>query len=172
MTEHRNATADDQALDDRQVTELLGRMSDAAAAYICGDIRRYIDLFDHSDDYSLMPPYGGETRVGYHPTETDLEETARFFARGEATLEVQHTYTAGNLVVLVAIERQHGEVGGFPDQDWSLRVTIVFRRVGERWQIVHRHADPLVEEMSFADFAELAHGREAEPARPASPNVS
>jgi hypothetical protein len=32
--------------------------------------------------------------------------------------------------VLVAIERQHGEVGGLTDQDWSLRVTLVFQRKG------------------------------------------
>jgi ketosteroid isomerase-like protein len=36
----------------------------------------------------------------------------------------------GDLAVLVAIERQHGEVGGLPDQDWSPRVTLVFRREG------------------------------------------
>lgn len=38
------------------------------------------------------------------------------------------TYTSCDLVVMAAIERQHGEVGGLPDQDWSLRVTLVFRR--------------------------------------------
>jgi ketosteroid isomerase-like protein len=145
-------------IDDRLLAELLDRMAGAAAAYIRGDIRHYLALFDHPDDYSLMPPYGGETRVGFHPTEQDLEETSRFFATGEATLDVEHTYVSGNLVVLVAVERQHGEVGGYPDQDWSLRVTIVFRRVGDRWQIVHRHADPLVREIPFSHLAVLARG--------------
>ncbi len=163
MTPHSNPTPRHPGIDDRELAELLDRMSDAASAYIRGDIRRYLALFDHPDDYSLMPPYGGETSVGYHPTESDLEATSRFFAWGEATLEVQHTYTSGDLVVLVAVERQHGEVGGYADQDWSLRVTIVFRRAGDRWQIVHRHADPLVEEIPFADFAELARGPEADP---------
>ena len=143
-------------IDDSQLTELLQRMSVAAAAYIRGDIRGYLELFDHPDDYSLMPPYGGETRVGSQPTEAELDATSEFFATGEAELEVQHTYVSGDLVVLVAVERQHGEVAGLPDQDLSLRVTIVFRRAGDRWQIVHRHADPLVEEMPFGEFAELA----------------
>jgi ketosteroid isomerase-like protein len=150
-------------IDDVQVSELLARMSDAAAAYIRGDIRRYLALFDHPADYSLMPPYGGETRVGFEPTEEDLDATSRFIASGEADLEVQHTYVSGDLVVLVAVERQHGEVGGLPGQDWSLRVTIVFRRAGDRWQIVHRHADPLVREIPFTDFAELARGPAAAP---------
>ncbi len=41
------------------------------------------------------------------------------------------TYTSGDLAVLVVIERQHGTIGGLPEQDWSLRVTWVFRRTAE-----------------------------------------
>jgi ketosteroid isomerase-like protein len=153
-----------QQITDEQLAELVDRMDEAAAAYIRGDVRHYLALFDHPDDYSLMPPYGGETSFGAHYTEEDLEVTSKFFASGEATLEVQHTYVSGDLVVLVAIERQHGEVGGMPDQDWSLRVTIVFRRAGDRWQIVHRHADPLVREIPFSHCAVLARGLPAEEA--------
>ena len=39
------------------------------------------------------------------------------------------------------IERQTAEVGGLPEQDWSLRVTEVYRKVGSEWQLMHRHAD-------------------------------
>jgi hypothetical protein len=35
---------------------------------------------------------------------------------------------SGNLAVLVMIERQHGRIGGLPDQDLSLRVTLVLLR--------------------------------------------
>ena len=96
------------------VRELIARMDDAAAAYIRGDLDRYVELFDHGSDYSLMPPYGGDTRHGFEYTEEAAEETRRFFASGEATLEVEQTYVSGDLVVLVAVERQHGEVGGLP----------------------------------------------------------
>jgi ketosteroid isomerase-like protein len=60
--------------------------------------------------------------------------------------------------VLVVIERQHGEVGGLPDQDLSLRVTLVFRRDGSEWRQVHRHADPLVHDISLEQLAALARG--------------
>lgn len=153
-----DAQGESTPIDEGAVAELLDRMGEAAAAYIRGDVRHYFALFDHSDDYSLMPPYGGDTSVGFRRTEEELDELSRFFAGGEATLEVEHTYVSGNLVVLVAVERQHGEVGGLPEQDWSLRVTVVFRRVGDRWQIVHRHADPLVRQIPFAHLAELARG--------------
>jgi ketosteroid isomerase-like protein len=59
---------------------------------------------------------------------------------GEAKVEVVDTYTSGNLAVLVVIERQHETIGDLPEQDWSLRVTWVFRRTAESdWELVHRH---------------------------------
>jgi len=140
------------------LNELVRRMDEAAAAYIRGDVRHYVSLFDHPDDYTLMPPYGGETTHGFEYTEERLTEISRYFASGEAKLEVQQSYVSGELAVLVAVERQHGEVGGLADQDWSLRVTLVFRRAGDRWQIVHRHADPLVQQIPFEHCAQLARG--------------
>jgi len=140
------------------LAELIARMDEAAKAYISGDLPRYVELFDHGDDYSLMPPYGGPTRHGFTYNDEAVAAVKQFFASGEATLDVEQSYFSGDLAVLVAIERQHGEVGGLPDQDLSLRVTIVFRRTGDRWRIVHRHADALVREIPFELFARIARG--------------
>src|SRR6478672_4045312 len=49
---------------DGDVTELVRNTADAASAYIRGDIRRYLTLIKHGDDYTLMAPYGGEPRHG------------------------------------------------------------------------------------------------------------
>jgi ketosteroid isomerase-like protein len=62
------------------------------------------------------------------------------------------------MVVLAVIERQHGQVGGLPEQDWSLRVTLVYRRDESEWRLVHRHADPLVHGISLEQLAALARG--------------
>jgi ketosteroid isomerase-like protein len=61
----------------------------------------------------------------------------------------------------VTIERVRAEVGGLPEQDWSLRVTQVFRRERAEWQLVHRHADPLVNGISLEQAAALARGDHA-----------
>jgi ketosteroid isomerase-like protein len=143
---------------DGDIAELVGSTAEAASAYIQGDIRRYLTLIKHGDDYTLMPPYGGETARGFD-VESALESTPEMFRGGEADLELVETYASGDLAVLVAIERQHGEVGGLPDQDWSLRVTLVFRREGSQWRLVHRHADPLVHAISMEHMAVLARGQ-------------
>jgi ketosteroid isomerase-like protein len=83
---------------------------------------------------------------------------ARFFQAGKSELEVVQTYASGDMAVLVVIERQRAVVGGLPEQNWSLRVTLVFRREGGEWQLAHRHADPLVHSISLEQAAAIARG--------------
>jgi ketosteroid isomerase-like protein len=73
-------------------------------------------------------------------------------------LEVVRAHAPGDLAVLVVIERQHGQVGGLPEQDLSLRVTLVFRRDGAEWRLAHRHAGPLVHGISLEQLAALVRG--------------
>jgi ketosteroid isomerase-like protein len=143
---------------DADVTELVQRTAEAASAYIRGDIRHYLSLIKHGDDYTLMPPYGGEPRRGFD-VEAALEATPKTFQGGEAELQVAQTLASGDLAVIVAIERQRGTVGGLPEQDWSLRVTLVFRREGADWRLVHRHADPLVHPIRMEHMSALARGQ-------------
>jgi hypothetical protein len=43
---------------DQELTDLVGRTAEAASALIRGDIRRYLTLIRHADDYTLMAPSG------------------------------------------------------------------------------------------------------------------
>ena len=106
-----------------------------------------------------MSPYGGEVVRGFNDSEEALAALAQFFRGGEATVEVVETYRSGDLAVLVVIERQRGTVGDLPEQDWSLRVTWVFRRTSETdWELVHRHADALVHAIDHERLGALARG--------------
>lgn len=141
-----------------ELASLVGRVREAASAIVSGEMERYVEVVRHSEDYTLLRPDGGEPRRGFDSSPQALAEMARVFRGGEAAVEVFATYASGDLAVLVAIERQHGPFGGLPNQDWSLRVTLVFRRDGSGWQLVHRHADPLVHPISGEHLAALARG--------------
>ena len=143
------------------LTELRERWSAAARAYLNGDLRAYAELADHSADFVLTPPYGGDPRRGFDGSDAAVEWTARTFRGGEVDVEVFDAYTSGDLAVLVAVERQHGEVGGLPPQDWSLRITLVFRREDGEWKLLHRHADPLARPIDPDLFAAIARGDHA-----------
>jgi ketosteroid isomerase-like protein len=141
-----------------EVAGLVERTSVAASAFVQGDMRTYLSLIHHAEDYTLMAPYGGEVTRGFDDSEQSTAAMARFFTGGEAQVELVQSYTSGDLAVLVVIEHQHATVGGLPAQDWTLRVTLVFRRDDGDWKLVHRHADPLATRHTLEQIAEIARG--------------
>ena len=147
-----------ESITDEDLAALIQSTAEAASAYMRGDIRRYLALIKPADDFTLMAPAGGELIRDRDYSDEAIEITSRYFQAGDADLEVVQTYISCDLVVMAAIERQHGEVGGLPDQDWSLRVTLVFRREGSEWRQVHRHADPLVHGISLEQASAIARG--------------
>jgi ketosteroid isomerase-like protein len=151
---------DTPSISDADVADLVQRVEDAAVAYIHGDIDTYLNLIVYADDYTLMPPFGGDTRRGFDSSPDALARIRNYFTGGEATVQLEQSYVAGDLAVLVVVERQHGKVGGLPDQDWSLRVTLVFRRTASGWEMAHRHADALTHPLGLERVAQLARGDE------------
>ena len=141
-----------------ELTDLIDRAAAAASAIIRGDVREYFALLPHADDYTLMAPSGGEPRRGVDTSDATLDALAAYFQGGEAKFDVVQSYTSPELVVLVAIERQHGKVGALAEQDLSLRVSLVFRREASEWRLVHRHADPLVHPIDEEQLGALLRG--------------
>jgi len=143
---------------DQDVAALVHRSADANKALVRGDIDGYLALIQHSKDYTLMNPFGGAPTRGFVDSPERRAAMATFFEHGTLDQEVVATHASGDLVVLVTVERVRAEVGGLPEQDWSLRVTQVFRLDGSGWQLVHRHADPLVKGITLEQAAALARG--------------
>jgi ketosteroid isomerase-like protein len=140
-----------------ELDKLIRVTEEATTAFMRGDMAHYLALTPHAPGFVLMNPFGGEP-VRYENRRESVLKAADYFKGGEARLEVVEVHASGNLVVLVVIERQHGEVGGLPDQEWSLRVTQVYRRDGSEWLLAHRHADPLVHRIGLEKAAALARG--------------
>jgi ketosteroid isomerase-like protein len=146
-------------INDEELGELVERVREATRGLMQGDVRRYFALVNEAPDYTLMPPTGGPTRHGFDPSPANVDALEKFFSGGgDGDFELEQQYASGDLAVLVGVERQHGRVGGLPDQDWSLRVTLVFRREDSVWRLVHRHADALVHEITMEQLSLLARG--------------
>ena len=145
----------DAPISDDDLTELYRRTEEATTAFMRGDMTRYLELTTHADGFTLMHPFGGPAQR-YEERDESLLASAEFFKHGEARLEVAEVHAWDDTLVLAMVERQHGEVGGLPDQKWPLRVTQVYRREGSEWVLVHRHADPLVKPIELEQASELA----------------
>lgn len=141
-----------------EVAQLVERAAEKNAAFMRGDMDRWLSLVQIAPDFTLMQPFGGPTSRGFNASPARLAEMAQYFRNGETSLEVVSTHASEGLIVLVMIERQRAEVGGLPSQDWSLRVTEVYRKDGPDWRLVHRHADPLVHRISLQQAAVLGRG--------------
>ena len=143
-------------LTEKEMTELIQRSAESNAALMRGDIDGYRALITLTEDFTLMSPFGGAPTHGSDMTSESWEAMGRFFKNGTFEMELVQSYGSADMVVLAVIERAHVEVGGLPAQDWSLRVTLVYRRDGSEWRLAHRHADPLVGGISLEQAAALA----------------
>src|SRR5215217_3169053 len=55
----------DDDVTNEELAELIERTTEAAKAYIRGDMRTYLTLIKHTEDYTLMDPFGGEPTRGF-----------------------------------------------------------------------------------------------------------
>jgi len=138
---------------------LVNRAAEKNAAFMNSDMQRWLTLARIAPDFTLMQPFGGPASHGFDPTPARLADMARTFKSGKTSLELEHAYTSDSMIVLAMLERQTAEVGGLPEQDWSLRVTEVYRRDAGAWALVHRHADPLVANRGLEPAAALARAQ-------------
>jgi ketosteroid isomerase-like protein len=142
---------------DQAVADLIARSEKANAALMRGDVDTYLGLITLTKDFTLMSPFGGKPSQGAY-TREEWDKIGSFFKNGTMKQELVQAYGSAEMVVLVIIEHNHGEVGGLPAQDWPLRVTLVYRREEGEWHLAHRHADALVKGVKLEQAAALARG--------------
>lgn len=138
--------------------QLIARASDGHAYLMRGDIEGYRRSLELGPDFTLMDPFGG-TPTGAPKSDAHWKRIGAFFRSGrDAAFEPITSYASQDMIVLVAKEHAHVAVGSLPAQNWSLRVTLVFRRNTGGWRLVHRHADPLANGIPLDKAGVLARG--------------
>jgi ketosteroid isomerase-like protein len=116
----------------------------ALVPFLKGDPKPAMEFFSRSDDVTLANPLGPPRRG---PAEVDkaIAETAAQVSDGSVRgIEEVSRYSTSDFGYVVQIERSQARFNGSGDiSPISLRATMIFRREGGTWRIVHRHADAI-----------------------------
>jgi ketosteroid isomerase-like protein len=131
---------------DREDFEQFMRQREAAAlAYVNGDPEALNRLTTHDDPATFFSPRGDVVQGAETVAERYARDAAAFARDNENTLQILHLGAGDAMAYWVGIQRSDVHLRGKAEAvPFQLRVTEIFRREGNAWKLVHRHADPLV----------------------------
>ena len=136
---------------DAVLATLLGQARRDHTRWINGDASGY----SIPADGTILGAVGGFAFGGADTAERQASVAAQWL-RGTGDVELLNGGVSSDVAWLTFVERSHVLLRGEErERRWDLRVTEIFRRVGDDWERVHRHADPLVERRSVAAAADL-----------------
>ena len=127
------------------IEAVLNELEHADAEFGAGRAGGYQDMYSHADDVTIFGAFGGHEQ-GWDTVGARLAWAAtQFNPTTDTTLE--RTLISANfgteLGYTVTLEVTPGTTTVAGTTMGGLRVTHVYRLEGDRWKIVHRHADPL-----------------------------
>jgi NAD(P)H-dependent FMN reductase/ketosteroid isomerase-like protein len=125
----------------------LKRRETIAAAYSNGDAGPLDAIVARDGPATFFPPTGGSVS-GAGEVTARYDTDAKSFSTGSRTgIEVLQSDASGRLGFWTGLQKFEGRIGG-RDVKMTLRITELFRRDGDAWTLIHRHADPAAEPKS------------------------
>ena len=116
----------------------------AQVSFLNGDPEPAMKLYSRCDDVTLANPLGPPRRGPANVAQAAAEAAAQVSDGSIRGFEEVSRYSTADLGYIVQIERTQARLTGNGNMTpISLRATIIFRREGDTWKIVHRHADPI-----------------------------
>jgi ketosteroid isomerase-like protein len=108
-----------------------------------GDAQPLKELYSHGEDVTVLGGFGGMEQ-GWSEVGPRLDWAAAQFTGGAYRRTTLSMVEGSDIAYTVSIEANRvREAGKSQDSVLDLRVTQIYRREGDRWRLVHRHADPL-----------------------------
>ena len=124
--------------------QFMQRRENAARSYVSGDATPLGGLVTQDLPATFFAP-SGSYRQGAATVWAQYEHDAALFDAGsDSHFEILQMAASDGVAYWVGF--QHADVrlrGKAEAVPMSLRITEVFRREGDAWKMVHRHADPL-----------------------------
>ena len=131
--------------DMRDFEQFLQRRAEAARAYVSGDAAPLDRITAHEGSATFFAPRGGSVQGAQEVCSTYQHDAAAFAPGGESRFEIFQLAASDGLAYWVGLQQATAHMRGRTEAvPFNLRVTEVFRREGDDWRLVHRHADPLV----------------------------
>ena len=96
----------------------------------------------YAEGASLHPERGGSAVFARYASDAQS-----FQEGGESHFEILHMAASDGIAYWVGFQHASALFKGSPNAiPMKLRITEVFRREGDEWKLIHRHADSLAEE--------------------------
>lgn len=127
--------------------QFMKQREKVAKAYVTGDAEPLSDISTDKSPATFFGPMGGYIQGANEVLSTNIEGSTHFGEESESHFEILHMGSSGDLAYWVGIQHAEVKMKGKKDTiPMHLRVTELFRREGEEWKLVHRHADELASE--------------------------
>ncbi len=125
--------------------QFMKQRSEVALAYINGDATPLGEIVARHSPATFFSP-SGVYRQGAEAVWSQYELDATNFERGgDGHFEILHMGMSDDLAYWVGFQRATAHLRGRSEPvPFNLRVTELFRRDGDTWKLIHRHADPLL----------------------------
>jgi ketosteroid isomerase-like protein len=128
------------AIEDPKLAEALEQVRLALGEMGSGNPEPYIACWADSDDATLFGAWGPIDK-GFRRLAKTFRWVGSRFRSGRLVPEHSVVASSGDLAYTVGFERGEVTVDDGPPRLMTIRVTHIYRRFGDTWRLVHRHAD-------------------------------
>jgi ketosteroid isomerase-like protein len=126
--------------------EFMKQRERVGQAFAAGDATPLGGIVSRGVHATFFGPGGGSERGGDHVFSTYEHDAAQFEPGGESHFEVMELAASHGLAYWVGFQQATARLKGKKEPiSLRLRITEVFRREGDAWKLLHRHADSLSE---------------------------